>query len=567
MKLRDTAGLAKRLGGLVLGCASGAAVLLLALAVVERGGMPSSMAGGIFATGAAALLVVIALSWRTLRLKRFLAADEAFPALPNGAAGALGAFPCGAALAGGAFVLAVGWPGLLALAVGFGWAALLGSALRQAKALSLADYLGLRFGRVARGFAVAAVFAACLCLAVAAMLAFMTVAGRGLGLGPSSAAALAGGAALLATLPGGLLSLTAFAGAALGLAALGGVVALLFGAKLIGIGASPWLAPLYGVLGPEEPLALLGRASALFAMPGGFARLAMLVVLAAGLASAPHVLVRAAAAEDRAAAAAALGWSFALMAFLALCGAAAAVISGLYLDDIVADRTLAGQAPAVRDLVQAGMLRLCGAGSWEAARAACGTRVLRASDIALDPSLALLGLPKLAGLPGSFNGLVLIGAAADLVAGLAAVLLAAALAGTYDLFNALLPTSLGESRTLALARLALIVLAALAARLAVAGGLDPWSPVLLGLAFLASTLFPALSLSILSTRVHPQAVSAAMGAGLAATVLGVVFFGLSAAPQSGLAGLVVGFAVGFAAQGHRVAQDWMMRFSDRQPRA
>ena len=547
---RSLANFATRLGGLAVACAAGAVLLLLALAVAERGGVPSSIAMTVFAAGAAAILGLIALVWPALRLRRFLAADNMLPPVANGSAGALGAMPCGAALAGGALVLAAGLPGLAALGAGFCGAAILGAALRRTEAVSPVEYLGLRCGRAVRGVAAATSFAVCLALALSAMLAVTTVASRGLGLAPETASALAAAAALLAVLPGGVLSLTAFAGAGLVLPVLGSVLALVFGAKLTGTDASLWLAPLQAVLAPEDARVLMQGVPALFAVPAG-GKLATLAVLAAGLASAPHLLLRAAASESRPAALNTLGHVLIFTVFLALCGAASGVIAALYLDAAVIDRTLGGLAPAVRDLVDAGLLRLCGASAWDAARAACGTRALVPTDVALDPSLALIGLPRLAGLPGGFSGLVLIGVAADLTAGLAACLLVATSAGTYELLNTFLRTSLGEGRVLVFMRLALIVLAAVIVRLAASDSLDPWALAMTGLALSAAVLFPALVLSSVPL-VGPRGVLVGMVAGLGVALAWLALFGTAGAAGAGLAGLVAGFTGGLAARTARL---------------
>ena len=546
---------AARIGGLAVACAAGAALLLLALAVAERGGVPSAIAATVFAAGGAAILAAIALAWPTLRLRGFLAAGHALPAAANGSAGALGAMPCGAALAGGALVLAAGLPGLAALAAGLAGAAILGAALRQAEAVSPVAYLGLRCGPTVRGIAAAASFSICLALALAAMLAVTAILKHALGLAPATASALAAAAALLAVLPGGALSLTAFAGAGLVLTVLGSVLALVFGVKLAGNDVSLWLAPLQAVRAPADARALMQGAPALFTPGSG--KFATLAVLAAGLAGAPHLLLRAAAAESRSAALGTLGHVLVFTALLALCGATAGVIAALYFDAAVVDRALAGLAPAVRDLVDAGIVKLCGASTWDAARAACGTRTLGPAEIALDPSLAVLGLPHLAGLPGGFSGLVLIGVAADLTAGLAVSLLVAASAGTYELLHIVLRTSLGEGRMLAFMRLALIVLAAVVVRLATEAGLAaygiaPWPLAMAGLALSAAVLFPALVLSS-SSVVGPRGVLVGMLAGLGVTLAWLAAFGFAGAAGAGLAGLAAAFAGGLAARAVRLA--------------
>ena len=547
MDARDVTRFATRLGGLMVGCGTGAAILLLVLAVLERAGLSGSPAGAIVGLGAAAALLGAALSSGTLRRRRFLVADQGLPAAPNGAAGALGAIPCGAALAGSALVLGAGLPAVLAILVGLGAAAFFGAELRRTGSLSLADHIGRRFGRRAQGLAAAATLAASLCLALAAALAFMTVAIRLLGLDMPTAAMLGAAAALVATLPGGLWSLTALAAGALGFALLGVAVVLVFGAKLAATGGPPLLAPLHGLLGRAEPPAMLDSAPVLFTAPEGFGSFAMLAVLAAGLAGAPHLLVRGAAAENRTAAAQTLGWALAFTALLAFTGAAAVAFSSHMLAEAAVGRSLGALAPAVRELVDAGIVKLCGGGDWEAARTACGARALAAGDIALDPSLALLGLPRLAGLPSGFSGLLLAGVAAELAAGLGAALLAAACAGTHDLFRAALPTNFGEGRLLALMRFALIVLAALTARVAGEGGIEPWAPAVLGLALSASTLLPALTLA--ATRLaSPLTAFAAMGAGFAVTLTGTALFGIDTAPQWGFFGLAAAVGAAFAAR-------------------
>lgn len=274
------------------------------LAILDRAGTPAGLPASFLAVLALLLPVAAGLLSRTLRLSDFLLAGRTLAPRWNGLALAAGAFTGvyflglagpGLALGKDAIVFLAGpAAGLLLMAL------FLAPAFRRSGAVTIPDFLALRYGGTApRLLGALVLILALTALAAAELAAIGGMAGRFLGFSPTLAIWLGALAALAAALFGGMRGVAA-AQMALFVLVAGAVV---LPAALVLAPASGLGIPLPRSFGAAlAAIEARGPAAAgflaAFSHPG-FDRLntlALFACLAAGTAAMPHLLVRTGAA-------------------------------------------------------------------------------------------------------------------------------------------------------------------------------------------------------------------------------------------------------------------------------
>src|SRR5262249_47752426 len=121
----------------------------------------------------------------------------------------------------------------------------------------------------------------------------------------------------------------------------------------------------------------------------------------------------------------------------------------------------------------------------------CG-EVLKPGDLKVDPDIALLAAPDIAGIPPVFAMLVAAGCLAASIAAGSLTLLGIGRAFAHDFLHRLASRRIAASRRLMVERLALLAAAGLAFRLAADRPADYLGLALTALSLIASALFPVL---------------------------------------------------------------------------
>ncbi|MDN2567454.1 hypothetical protein N1F89_14615 [Aquibium sp. A9E412] len=491
-------------------------VALAALAVaLERLGVGAQTITLLLTVYLLAAVATVALAARSMTPGGVLLADRRVPAFWNGlalAGGALGGATL-VALAGGpagepalAAGLALGLPAGLVLA-----GVLLAPQLRRAGAVSVPDFLAMRYGAALRPAGLAVLLVACFVLLTVQIDLLGRLAAVVFGLSPSAARWAGLVAVLVCVVPGGMRSVT-WTQAALSLVL---IIALLAVAAWLteaaGLGFVPHL-----TLGEAAARAAATPAGPGAALPGAadaFALAATALCAACGIAAMPHVLLRfLAAASGR----------------TARRTASHALVWGVVLFTVL---------PVLALLAQRAALDFAAVGTPDAAAL---------SGMALQADTAFIALPALAGLPAAAGALALVAAAGAALAVAAGLLMAMAGALSHDLHHRMLDPRADAAVRLLLVRLFAATLGALAvpaAGLAIAGTL-PLAVWALSLA--ASGLFVPLVLGVWWRRANGPGALAGLVAGTVAAGGYLYHLAIGGAPWFGIDAMRVGL-VGLAA--------------------
>jgi cation/acetate symporter len=539
--------------GKAVGLFAGAfAIFVIGIAVVALLGLPPLAITFLIVLVTLVAYAVLGVGGATLNETDFFAAGRSVPAAFNGLGAAAAFLSVGgfAGLAGawfddgrGALALTLGWAaGLVLIAV------LIAPYFRKSGAVTLPDFLAVRFGgRAIRAVALLVLVLIGSVALAAALAAAATVANLFLGVRPSLAIVAAIAMVLFAGAFGGMRGLVFVTGAQ------ATVVLIAFLVPVALVAVREYGLPLaqftYGYALKEAADAggpFVGIAGRFLPLPrlDGFNLVALAITVAAGTASLPHLVMRSAATYGPAAARRATGWTLVVVVAVLLTAPAYAafVKLSLYRDLVATD---IGSLPDwVFSYGKEHLVRLCGADaiSLDAVAAACAASlgangVLGPGDIAISSDLVVLGFADIADLPYVMTALIAAGALAAALAGATALAVAIANAIGHDLYGRLIAPKAPAGRRLILTRLVLALVVCLAGWLAAKppGGL-------FGLAALAPTIaasafFPALVLGIWWRRANAAGVLAGMIAGLTITAYYAVVTAVSGAPPAGFPSL------------------------------
>jgi cation/acetate symporter len=387
---------------------------------------------------------------------------------------------------------------------------------RRSAAQSLGDFLARRFGGKAVPalggiVAVAALFPMLLAeLSVAGMVGNWT-----LGMGTSTSVAIAAVLMLAPPLLGGMHGLTV-TGVLQFVLMLAGLV---FTSIWMSVSTTGHMLPLAGYIAASASLdtikasgyGLLSRAP-----PWGLAGMGLCVAL--GIAVFPSLLQRSAAARSTSSARSSIAWA---LLFLALFSVASASMSAVAKWIVVESPARAGSIaelvsqPWVVDWIAHGetLVTLCGEPASQAG-IAC-TAPLQPGDLAIEPEIALLAAPQIAGAPPLIAMLVSVGCLVAVIAGGSLLIFAIGRALGHDVISRLVMPGASASGRLLVERLALVLATVLAVYAADHPPADYFRLMLISLSISASGLFPALLVGIWWPRANRFGALAGMLAGFA----------------------------------------------------
>lgn len=425
-------------------------------------GLSGSMTSILLAVVTLSAFVVIGFSARTMQLPDFQVASRRVPAVFNGMATAAaflasaGFLGLAAAFFGGnraASAVVIGWAlGFLALAV------LVAPYLRKAGAVSVADFLGIRYGSSAVRLAGFVVTLGC---SAALLVAEIAVAGRIaamlLPVGPQTAIVVVVLIILAGTLLGGMAAVTMTAVAQYIVLA----IAFLTPVTILSLQQFDFPLPQLSYGYALKEVANLGgpiaidQANRYLPLPtmDRFNMVVLALSLAAGVAALPHVVVRSGTAAGVGAARRSAGWAF----FFVL--------------------VIVATAPSYGAFVQLVLLESPSTG-------------------AFDATLIVLNLPEIAELLPAISALVAIGALTAVLAAATALLFAIANTTGHDFYSRILDRKGPAGRRLIVTRVILIAAAGLAGWQAMQTTERAFALAATSASLAASGLFPALVLGI-----------------------------------------------------------------------
>ena len=568
MSLATAAG--RRALGKAYGLFAGAlAFLVVVVAVAAQLGLDEAVIAFLVIAFTLVTYAVIGVVTRTLSLTDFYVAGRGVSEGFNGMATAAAFLSGGglAAIAGAYFADATA-----ALAVTVGWtvgfvllAVLIAPYYRKSGAVTLPDFLAVRYGNpLIRPVAVVVLLVATFALLPAAIAVGATIIGVFLHVRPEVALAVVFVTLLFSSLFGGMRSVTFVSGAQVILILLGALVpvALLsaqdFGLPLPQITYGFALDGIAG--GDDEPIRFLAGRWSPLGDPSGINLLALAVSLGAGVASLPHLLARSGTATGMASARRSVAWALVIVvAVMITAPAIAAFAKGAILETVVGVGL--DELPAwLFAYGRLGLIETCGVAAAAAADigTACGAATvingLAAGDGAVGGEALALAFADMVDLPYVMSALTAAGVLAAALATAGAVLMAVTATLAHDLYARMIDRRASAGRRLIVARLVLIAVAAVAARLAATGPGDMLAFAVYAPSLAASGFFPAIVLGLWWPRTTWPGALAGMVAGFAAA-LGYIFFaeidagaapGLSAVGISGAASAFFGVPIGFA---------------------
>jgi len=437
-------------------------LLVCVLTLLSVIGLTVSFAAILFAVLTLSAFVVIGFAARTMLLPDFQVASRRVPAGLNGMAtaaaflGSGGFLGLAAAFYAGnraAIAVVIGWAlGFLALAV------LVAPYLRKAAAVTVADFLAIRFGSAAVRLAAALVTVVCL---AAFLVAEIAVAGRIaamlLPIGPETAIVIVVFIILAGTLLGGMEAVTMTAVAQYI------VLAIAFLTPVTVLSLQYFDFPLpqlsYGYALKEVAnlggLIAIDGANRFLPLPAmdGFNMVVLAISLAAGVAALPHVAIRSVTATGIGAARRSAGWAF----FFVLVIVATAPAYGAFA------RLVGLQNPA---------------------------------GASFDAASVVFGLPQAADLLPAISALAATGALAAVLAAATALLFAIASTIGHDIYGGILDRKGPSGRRLIVTRVILIAVAGLAGWQATHATDQVFDVAATSVSLAASGLFPALVLGV-----------------------------------------------------------------------
>ena len=561
---------ARRLGKLYGLLTTAFVLFVVVVAMLSQFGLPEPVTTFLVVLITVVTYVVMGLAARTLSLPGFFLADRFVPAGLNGmaAAAAILVFPfvglAGAFLADRMLGLAV----VAGLVAGFVLHAVtVAPYYRKSGGITLPDYLVVRYGsRWVRLAAVIVVAVALFPVLVAAIRIASDVAVATLHFSPRIAAVSVLAVVLLTALLGGLRGTTRTGGAQVVVA----LIAVLVPTVILSLQE-------YGFPLPQATFGYAleeaaAETAAILVAPGnalpvagfdGFNMAAYALCLAIGLAAFPQLVARSGATVGIVDARRSAGWGLLVIGLAAATAPALAAFVRLAILRDAVGVELADLPDWIFDYGRSGLVEICGAAPLSAAAigTACGAATvvngLQPTDIALSADLVTLGFADITGLPYILTALIATGVIAAALGTAAAALITLANALGNDLLARIFARRASGGRRLVLARLALVIVAALAALVAYRQSGPVYAWALAAPAIAGAGLFPALVLGVFWKRMTSLAALAAIlgGGGFTIAYVGLVLGGaLAPVPVLGLtpglapaASGIVGAAIGFAA--------------------
>jgi cation/acetate symporter len=515
---------------------------VLLMAILSAMGVPNKIIGYCFMGFTIVIYAAIGILSRTAEVGEYYVAGRKVPAFYNGMA--TGAdWMSGASFVGMAGTLyALGYDGL---AFVLGWtggyvlvAVLVAPFLRKFGAYTVPDFLSARYGgNLARFLGVIVLLACSFTYVVAQIYATGIISARFLGIDFSVAVYVGLAGILVCSMLGGMRAVTwtqvaqyivliiAYLLPAIWMSTVKTgipIPQLMYGEALQNINA----------LETAQNIATAAQHVTPFSHGGYDAKnfFLLIICLMVGTASLPHVLMRYFTTPSVREARASVAWSLLFIFILYFTAPAYAAFAKWTMLDLVASGltpdNIAQKASWMVSWAQADntLVQICGktAADLAAVAAACAekgvTGALAFKDISLNADMIVLATPEMAGMPYVISGLVAAGGLAAALSTADGLLLAIANALSHDVYYRMIDQNAPTSRRLAVSRVLLVVVAALAAYTASTKPADILAMVSWAFSLAAAGLFPALVLGVWWKRANSAGAVAGIIAGFGVTL-------------------------------------------------
>jgi cation/acetate symporter len=279
-----------------------------------------------------------------------------------------------------------------------------------------------------------------------------------------------------------------------------------------------------------------------------------------GTASLPHILMRYFTTPTVREARQSVAWSLFFIFLLYFSAPAYAAFSKLEVYTNIIGRDVSQIRPWLFTWGELGLIQICGknAANLDAVIAACKAiaghpGVVRFQDFVINTDVIVLSTPEIAGLPYVISGLVAAGGLAAALSTADGLLLAIANALSHDIYYKMIDPNAPTVRRLLIARILLLIVAAIAATLAASKPADILAMVGWAFSLAMAGNFPALVLGIWWKRTTTKAAILGIIAGFGLCVFylvtsryfpqaGVMYFGMSSLQNAATGAPVVDVA-------------------------
>ncbi|MFZ2103386.1 MAG: sodium:solute symporter family protein, partial [Oricola sp.] len=541
------------------------------MAVLEKMGMGARTIGILFLCFTIAIYAVIGWLSRTMDVSAYYVAGREVPALYNGMATAAD-WMSGAsfvALAGGVYFggypylgFIVGWTGGYVLVN-----SLMAPYLRKFGCYTVPDFVGTRYGgNLARLCAVIILVVASFTYVTAQIDATGTIAARALGIPYTIGVWLGVASILLCSMLGGMRAVTWTQVAQYIVLIIAYLVPVIWMSNKQGFGIIPHFTygeavqkiaefeATYGLNKAAEPIKGLSVLTTPQNDPQSGMQAWQMVTLSiammTGTASLPHILMRYFTTPSVRSARKSVGWSLLFIFFLYFTAPALATLSKLQLLDPALATSVIGKG--IEDVLALDWVKNWSAVGMLAVVDQNADGIVQLNEFFMRPDIVVLATPEIAGLPYVISGLVAAGGLAAAMSTADGLLLAIANALSHDLYYKMIDPKADTRRRLIVARVLLLLIAALAAFIASLHLTGILGAVAWAFCFANSGLFFPLTLGIWWKRANAPGAIAGMvvGFGVGSWYLYMVYAG-GMTPWLGLDNIrfgIVGMAASLVAQ-------------------
>ena len=502
------------------------------IAILEQLGVPNRVLGYLFVGMTISVYAAIGILSRTAKISEYYVAGRAVPPVFNGMATGADWMSGASFVALAGSVYALGYDGLAFI---LGWtggyvlvAIFLAPYLRKFGAFTVPDFLGARYeGNAARIIGVLVLFCASFTYVTAQIYSTGIIASRFLGISFEVAVFVGLAGILVCSMLGGMRAVTWTQVAqyiVLIVAYLLPVVWLSFKKTGIPIPQLTYGGVMQEVVAKEKELGLTKFFNQPFANYDRLNFFGLIFCLMIGTASLPHILMRYFTTPSVRAARQSVAWSLLFIFLLYFTAPAYATFARWeILHNVIGQPIAALPEWVARWSEVAGLLKIDDANA---------DGILQYSEFVIKRDIVVLATPEIAGMPYVVSGLVAAGGLAAALSTADGLLLAIANALSHDIYGKMINPNASTFKRLLVARVLLLLVAAVAATLASTKPGHILAMVAWAFSIAASGLFAPLVLGVWWKQCNRQGAVAGMLAGF---VICVVYLVVTRyAPQFGV---------------------------------
>jgi cation/acetate symporter len=516
---------------------------VIALAIAEQMGLPNRWIGYVFMAATIGLYAMIGIMSRTGQTDEYYVAGRRVPALYNGMATGADWMSAASFIGMAGTLYAQGYDGL---AFVMGWtggyvlvALFLAPFLRKFGQYTIPDFLGARYGgNLPRTIGIICAITASFTYVIAQIYGAGIITSRFLGVELATGVWIGLIGVLVCSLLGGMRAVTWTQVAQYIILIIAYLVPVVWLSLKVTGNPVPQIA--YG-----EVLSQLTEIEKTLGVTAGHATpfvkndmvnfLALTFCLMVGTAALPHILMRFFTTPSVREARKSVGWSLFFIFLLYFTAPAYAVFAKYEVYTNVIGQDIASLPAWVASWSKVGLVSICDAVDAMTLVKGCavngnGDGILQLTELVLNADAIVLATPEIAGLPYVIAGLVAAGGLAAALSTADGLLLTISNALSHDLYYKMIDPNASTKRRLAVARVLLLGVAAIAAYAASHAPATILSIVAWAFSIAAAAFFPALVLGIFWKRANRAGAVSGMLVGFGLTVfylVNVKFLGMT----------------------------------------